>query len=128
MSDFSPLPFSFPAVGGKTVTAAFDGGRLASDRVMLLSMSERRLGIAQRLVHWFPDRRDPLRITHTLADMVRARNPGDRLRLRTIGLIPRSTMLVCVPWSRCTVLPGVSPGRQTLAPAGSTRGGSGGDE
>jgi hypothetical protein len=31
------------------------------------------LGIAQRLAHWFPDRRDPLRITHTLADMVRAR-------------------------------------------------------
>ena len=40
---------------------------------MLLSMAERRLGIAQRLAHRFPDRRDPLRITHTLADMVRAR-------------------------------------------------------
>ena len=25
------------------------------------------------MAHWFPDRRDPLRITHTLADMVRAR-------------------------------------------------------
>jgi hypothetical protein len=25
------------------------------------------------LAHWFPDRRDPLRITHTPADMVRAR-------------------------------------------------------
>ena len=30
--------------------------------------------------------------------------------------------------TRCTVLPGESPGRQTLAPAGSTRSGSGGDE
>ncbi len=30
--------------------------------------------------------------------------------------------------ARCTVLPGENPGRQTLAPAGSTRGGSGGDE
>jgi hypothetical protein len=29
---------------------------------------------------------------------------------------------------RCTVLPGENPGRLTLAPAGSTRGGSGGDE
>jgi len=29
---------------------------------------------------------------------------------------------------RCTALPGGNPGRQTLAPAGSTRGGSGGDE
>ena len=30
--------------------------------------------------------------------------------------------------TRCTVLSGGNPGRQTLAPAGSTRGGSGGDE
>ena len=74
MTNSSLLPFSFPAVGRKAVTAAFDGGRLTSDGgVMLLSMAERRLGIAQRLAHWFPDRRDPLRITHTLADMVRAR-------------------------------------------------------
>ncbi len=29
---------------------------------------------------------------------------------------------------RCIALPGENPGRQTLAPAGSTRGGSGGDE
>ena len=40
---------------------------------MLLSMADRRLGIAERLARCFPDRRDPLRITHTLADMVRAR-------------------------------------------------------
>ena len=74
MTNSNLLPFSFPAVGRKAVTAAFDGGRLTSDGgVMLLSMAERRLGIAQRLAHRFPDRRDPLRITHTLADMVRAR-------------------------------------------------------
>ena len=29
---------------------------------------------------------------------------------------------------RCAILPGGNPGRRTLAPAGSTRGGSGGDE
>ena len=40
---------------------------------MLLSMAERRLAIAERLAHCFPDRRDPSRITHTLADMIRAR-------------------------------------------------------
>ena len=74
MSDFNLLPFTFPAVGRKPVTAAFDGGRLTLDGgVMLLAMAERRLGIAERLAHCFPDRRDPLRITHTLADMVRAR-------------------------------------------------------
>jgi hypothetical protein len=40
---------------------------------MLLAMAERRLGIADRLARAFPDRRDPSRITHTLADMIRAR-------------------------------------------------------
>ena len=37
------------------------------------------------------------------------------------------TIILCA-LTRCTVLPGERPGRQTLAPAGSTRGGSGGDE
>src|SRR5450631_1133745 len=70
MIDDNLLPFSFPAVS----RAAFDGGRLTSDGgVMLLSMAERRLGIAQRLARCFPDARDPARITHTLADMIRAR-------------------------------------------------------
>ena len=74
MTDNNLLRFSFPAVLRKQVTAAFDGGRLTSDGgVMLLAMAERRLGIADRLARCFPDSRDPLRITHTLADMIRAR-------------------------------------------------------
>ena len=74
MTDNTILPFSFPAVARKKVTADFDGGRLTSDGgVMLLAMAERRLGIAQRLARCFPDARDPARITHTLADMIRAR-------------------------------------------------------
>ena len=74
MNDITFLPFSFPAVGRKKVTADFDGGRLTSDGgVMLLSMAERRLGIAERLARCFPDARDPTRIIHTLADMIRAR-------------------------------------------------------
>jgi hypothetical protein len=40
---------------------------------MLLSMAERRLGVAERLARCFPDRRDPARIVHTLADMIRSR-------------------------------------------------------
>lgn len=68
------LPFSFPSVARKKVTADFDGGRLTSDGgVMLLSMAEHRLGVAERLARCFPDHRDPARITHTLADMIRAR-------------------------------------------------------
>lgn len=74
MTDTTILPFSFPAVARKKVTADFDGGRLTSDGgVMLLAMAERRLGISDRLAAAFPDRRDPSRITHTLADMIRAR-------------------------------------------------------
>jgi hypothetical protein len=73
MTDDNLLPFSFPAVSRKQVTAAFDGGRLTKDGVMLLSMADRRLGIAGRLAGCFPDRRDPARNTHTLADMIRAR-------------------------------------------------------
>ncbi len=73
MTDNTILPFSFPAVAPKKVTADFDGGRLTSDGgVVLLTMVERRLGIAERLARIFPDRRDPTRITHTLADMIRA--------------------------------------------------------
>lgn len=74
MMDNKLPTFAFPAVSRKQGTAAFDGGRLTSDGgVMLLSLAERRLGIAERLARWFPDRRDPSRITHTLADMIRAR-------------------------------------------------------
>jgi hypothetical protein len=74
MTDDNLPPFSFPAVSRKQVTAAFDGGRLTSDDgVMLLSMAERRLCVAERLARCFPDRRDPARIVHTLADMIRSR-------------------------------------------------------
>jgi hypothetical protein len=73
IDDTIPL-FSFPAVEGKKVTAAFDGGRISSDGgVMLLSLAERRLGVAERLARCIPDRRDPWRIAHTIADMIRAR-------------------------------------------------------
>ena len=74
MTNDNLRPFSFPAIRGKKVAAAFDGGRLTSDGgVMLLAMAERRLGVADRLARCFPDRRDPTRILHTRADMIRAR-------------------------------------------------------
>jgi hypothetical protein len=47
MPNDSLLPFSFPAIRGKKVTAAFDGGRLSSDGgVMLLRPSA---GLGSRL-------------------------------------------------------------------------------
>src|SRR5277367_829152 len=74
MTDDNLLPFSFPSVARKKITADFDGGRLTSDGgVMLLAMAERRLGVADRLARCFPDHRDPMHILHTRADMIRAR-------------------------------------------------------
>ena len=55
MSDDNLLPFSFPAIQRKKITAAFDGGRITSDGgVMLLAQAERRLGIAERLAQVIP--------------------------------------------------------------------------
>ena len=74
MSDDTMLPFAFPAVCRKRVIAAFDGGRLTSDGgVVLLAAAERRIGIAARLAALFPDSRDRQRVTHSVADILRAR-------------------------------------------------------
>jgi hypothetical protein len=74
MTDDTLLPFSFPAVKGKKITAAFDGGRITSDGgVMLLAAAERRLGLADRLAAAIGDRRDPSRVKHAMADILRAR-------------------------------------------------------
>jgi hypothetical protein len=74
MLEDSLLPFSFPAVERKKVTAAFDGGRITSDGgVMLLAAVEKELGIADRLASLIADPRNPLLVTHSVADILRAR-------------------------------------------------------
>jgi Transposase DDE domain group 1 len=74
VTDDTIEPFGFPAVGRKKVTAAFDGGRLTSDGgVMLLAAAERRLAIAQKLANLIADPRNPLLVTHSVADILRAR-------------------------------------------------------
>ena len=74
MLEDSLLPFSFPAVERKKVTAAFDGGRITSDGgVMLLAAVEKQLGIADRLASLVTDPRNPLLVTHSVADILRAR-------------------------------------------------------
>ena len=66
--------FGFPATGRKKVTAAFDGGRLTSDGgVMLLAAAERRIGLARKLAGLIADPRNPRFITHSVADILRAR-------------------------------------------------------
>ena len=68
-TDDAPLlPFSLPCLGGKKITAAFDGGRISSDGgVLLLAGADKRLGLIDTLAAIIPDYRDPLQITHTLA-------------------------------------------------------------
>jgi len=112
MTDDMLLPFSFPAVARKKITAAFDGGRITSDGgVMLLAAAERRLGLADRLAAVIFDRRDPARVTHSMADIVRARilaiacgyedaNDLDRLRhdpafKLACGRLPDTGMDLC---------------------------------
>src|SRR5262245_46254859 len=112
MTDDSLLPFRFPAIGRKKVTAAFDGGRLSSDGgVMLLAQAERRLGLAERLAAVIPEGRDQSRVTHLLPDILRARifaiacgyedaDDLDRLRLDpafklACGRLPDSGVDLC---------------------------------
>jgi len=66
--------FSFAAVRGKKVTAAFDGGRLTSDGgVLVLAQAERTMGICRRLAECIADPRDPSRVVHRLEDIFLAR-------------------------------------------------------
>ena len=79
MTDDTILPFWFPAVRGKKLTAGFDGGRLSSDGgVMLLAQAARRMRIAEKLAAVIPDPRDPTRVVHPLPEILL----GERLRRR----------------------------------------------
>src|SRR5918912_2482566 len=63
-----------PVVTGKPVYVAFDGVRLTSDAgILLLAAVEQRLRIAERLAGCLEDPRDPERVRHKLAEMIRYR-------------------------------------------------------
>jgi hypothetical protein len=63
-----------PAVAGKPVHVGFDGGRLTSDGgILLLAAIEQRLKIAERLAACLEDPRDPDRVVHQFAEMIRYR-------------------------------------------------------
>ena len=72
--DDTLLAFSLPSICQKKVTAAFDGGLISSDGgVLLLAGADRRLGLIDTLAAIVPDHRNPDLITHTMADILRAR-------------------------------------------------------
>jgi hypothetical protein len=74
MFDITPETFGFPAIGRKKLIAAFDGGRLTSDGgVLLLAAVERDMGLAEHFARLIADPRNPALITHSVADILRAR-------------------------------------------------------
>ena len=74
MTEDTLLPFDFPAVSRKKVTADFAGGSISSDGGLdLLRAAERRLGLAGTLAGCIREWRDPARAVHTLPAMLRFR-------------------------------------------------------
>jgi hypothetical protein len=64
----------FPVCQGRRVEAAFDGGAVTSDAgVLLLRQADRKLGLLAQVAKRMRDRRDPRRITHSQASMLRQR-------------------------------------------------------
>lgn len=62
------------SIGRRTVTATFDDVRLTSDiGVSLLHRIDKRLGLSDRLAAAMVDRRDPLRVRHSLRDLLMQR-------------------------------------------------------
>ena len=75
-NDDSVTRFSFPAAQGKTLTAAFDGGRLASDgSVRQRAQNDRDMGICDQLARCIVDRRDHTQVMHTQVMHTKAPKP-----------------------------------------------------
>jgi len=67
----------FSPQGRRVVEGRFDGGSMTSDAgVMLLSETDRRIGLTQAAARCIPDPRNPLLITHSVRDMLRQRVYG----------------------------------------------------
>jgi len=74
MTDDTTHPVRVSSGAAQESAATFHGGRITSDGgVMLLAEAERRLGIAALLAAGISDGCDARRVTHTLADLLRAR-------------------------------------------------------
>jgi Transposase DDE domain group 1 len=134
MADHAPFLLGLSPVGGKPVHVAFDGGRLTSDAgVLVLAEIERRLGIADRLARCLEDPRDPARVRHGLAEMIRFRalliaagyadaNDCDALRVdpafkMAVGRLPENGEDLCSQPTMCRLenLPGAIALKRMMA-------------
>jgi DDE family transposase len=119
---------------GRTMHAAFDGGRLTSDAgVLMLAEIEHQLGIAERLARCIEDPRSPEQVHHTLADMIRFRvlliaagypdaNDCDALRTdpafkMALGRLPESGADLCSQPTMCRLenLPTITTLKRMMA-------------
>lgn len=74
MPDCTAEKFRFAPLGRRVIEAAFEGGEISSDGgLLLLRELDRRLGLIGRAAAQLADPRDPERIEHTVADMLRQR-------------------------------------------------------
>lgn len=74
MRENTPLLPGLSPVSGKCVEACFDGGSLSSDAgVLALREIDIRLNVAARLAACIADTRQPERVRHSLADIIRFR-------------------------------------------------------
>src|SRR5580693_1259512 len=134
MDDGTGILPGLPAVAGKPVHVAFDGGRLTSDAgILLLAAVEQRLKIAERLAACLEDRRDPERVLHGVAEMIRYRalliaagypdgNDCDALKSdptfkMAVGRLPESGEALCSQptISRLENLPGPTALKRMMA-------------
>jgi hypothetical protein len=74
MTQCSQSEFEFKGHFSRRVGAAFDGGTMTSDGgALLLRETDRRLNLLPRLAECFLDRRNPVLVTHPVAEMVAQR-------------------------------------------------------
>jgi hypothetical protein len=73
-TDCSERTFEFEGPSRRKITARFDGGTISSDGgALLLHETERRTRIVERFAACFEDHRDPVRIEHSLGELVSQR-------------------------------------------------------
>lgn len=76
-TECNPTLFNFAPVEGRSVVAAFDGGRITSEAgALLLGATDKVIGLTRRLAGCFTDNRDPDLTEHTVQTLVMQRVTG----------------------------------------------------
>ena len=74
MDTNTSLSFDFPSLGGRQVTARFDGGDITSDSgALLLAKADRKLGLVDAMAAEILDERQASKVLHPMATLLRQR-------------------------------------------------------